>query len=94
MNSSACTTCSFATIAVPPAHAAAPTLPETDWATIVSLYGRLMEIGPAEQVFASPQHPYTKALLSAVPLSSVVPAVAPLNSWVLLSAPDFTGAWM
>jgi ABC-type glutathione transport system ATPase component len=29
--------------------------------------GKLLETGPAEQVFASPRHPYTKALLSAVP---------------------------
>jgi oligopeptide/dipeptide ABC transporter ATP-binding protein len=26
-----------------------------------------MEIGPAERVFAGPHHPYTEALLSAVP---------------------------
>jgi peptide/nickel transport system ATP-binding protein len=26
-----------------------------------------MEIGPAETVFSGPQHPYTEALLSAVP---------------------------
>ena len=29
--------------------------------------GRLMEIGPAERVFSGPHHPYTAALLSAVP---------------------------
>ncbi len=35
---------------------------------IAVLYlGRLMEIGPAEQVFAGPHHPYTEALLSAIP---------------------------
>ena len=35
---------------------------------IVVLYlGRVMEIGPAETVFAGPHHPYTEALLSAVP---------------------------
>jgi peptide/nickel transport system ATP-binding protein len=35
---------------------------------IVVLYlGRIMEIGPAETVFSGPQHPYTEALLSAVP---------------------------
>ncbi len=35
---------------------------------IVVLYlGRVMEIGPAEDVFNGPQHPYTEALLSAVP---------------------------
>jgi len=35
---------------------------------IVVLYlGRVMEIGPAEKVFAGPHNPYTEALLSAVP---------------------------
>ena len=35
---------------------------------IAVLYlGRLMELGPAERVFAGPHHPYTEALLSAVP---------------------------
>jgi peptide/nickel transport system ATP-binding protein len=35
---------------------------------IAVLYlGRLMEIGPAEGVFSGPHHPYTEALLSAVP---------------------------
>jgi peptide/nickel transport system ATP-binding protein len=35
---------------------------------IVVLYlGRVMEVGPAQRVFGGPQHPYTEALLSAVP---------------------------
>jgi peptide/nickel transport system ATP-binding protein len=35
---------------------------------IMVLYlGRVMEIGPAERVFSGPHHPYTEALLSAVP---------------------------
>jgi peptide/nickel transport system ATP-binding protein len=35
---------------------------------IAVLYlGRLMELGPAEVVFDAPHHPYTEALLSAVP---------------------------
>ena len=35
---------------------------------IAVLYlGRLMEVGPAETVFNPPHHPYTEALLSAVP---------------------------
>jgi oligopeptide transport system ATP-binding protein len=30
--------------------------------------GQLVEVGPAEQVYKNPQHDYTKALLSAVPI--------------------------
>jgi peptide/nickel transport system ATP-binding protein len=38
---------------------------------IAVLYlGRLMELGPAEVVYAGPHHPYTEALLSAVPTMS------------------------
>jgi oligopeptide/dipeptide ABC transporter ATP-binding protein len=29
--------------------------------------GRLVETGPADQVFASPQHPYTRGLVGAIP---------------------------
>jgi len=29
--------------------------------------GRFVECGPADQVLRSPQHPYTRALLAAVP---------------------------
>src|SRR5262249_3414207 len=38
---------------------------------IAVLYlGRIMEVGPAERVFAGPHHPYTEALLSSVPTIS------------------------
>lgn len=36
--------------------------------TVIILYlGRIMEIGPKAEVFGSPRHPYTEALLSARP---------------------------
>lgn len=34
----------------------------------VMLNGRIMEIGPTEEIFSKPTHPYTQSLLSAVPV--------------------------
>jgi len=39
----------------------------SDWIAVVYL-GRVWEIGSAEDVFAPPYHPYTEALLSAIPI--------------------------
>jgi peptide/nickel transport system ATP-binding protein len=33
----------------------------------VMYLGRLVEVGPTEQIFAAPRHPYTQALLKAIP---------------------------
>ena len=36
----------------------------------VMYLGRIVEVGTSDQIFAAPQHPYTRALLSAVPTTS------------------------
>ena len=38
----------------------------------VMYHGKLVEVGPTESLFANPQHPYTKALLSAIPIPDPV----------------------
>lgn len=37
-----------------------------DWIGVMYL-GRLVELAPAEEIFASPQHPYTRLLLDTIP---------------------------
>jgi peptide/nickel transport system ATP-binding protein len=39
----------------------------SDWIAVVYL-GRLWEVGPSKEVFSPPYHPYTEALLSAIPV--------------------------
>jgi peptide/nickel transport system ATP-binding protein len=49
----------------------------------VMYLGKLIEFGSCEQVFASPAHPYTQALLSAIPVPD--PARARANQRIVLS---------
>jgi peptide/nickel transport system ATP-binding protein len=50
----------------------------SDYIAVVYL-GRLWEIGPAEDVFAPPYHPYTEALLSAIPIPEATPRRDPIR---------------
>jgi ABC-type oligopeptide transport system ATPase subunit len=52
----------------------------------VMYLGRVVEMGRTEDVFASPRHPYTQALLSAIPLPD--PAVQPARTVLEPSAFD------
>lgn len=50
----------------------------SDWIAVIYL-GRLWEAGSAEDVFAPPYHPYTEALLSAIPIPDLSVQQAPIR---------------
>lgn len=58
--------------------------------TVVMYLGKVMEEGPSERLFSAPAHPYTEALLSAVPVPD--PAVRTQRKRIVLSGepPDPT----
>jgi peptide/nickel transport system ATP-binding protein len=52
----------------------------------VMYLGRIVEIGPTPQLIGNPQHPYTKALLSAVPEAD--PHITRTKERMMLRSPD------
>jgi ABC-type dipeptide/oligopeptide/nickel transport system ATPase component len=57
---------------------------------VVMYRGNKVEEGPVEQIFAKPQHPYTQALLAAVPKLGEMRGKALPEPMKLLSAPEGT----
>ncbi len=52
--------------------------------------GRLVEVAPSQEIFHNPLHPYTKALLSAIPVPDpdIKRHRIPLSDEILASTPD------
>ncbi|MCP4020987.1 MAG: ABC transporter ATP-binding protein [Desulfobacteraceae bacterium] len=55
--------------------------------------GNIVEIGPTEEIINNPRHPYTKALITAVPVPdpTVEPPELPIKGYVPVSPEDTIG---
>ena len=57
--------------------------------TVAVMYlGRIVEMGPAEQLYADPKHPYTQALIAAIPEPEPLRHVQRIHLQGELPSPD------